>query len=97
MGITDHKGVVLYLNNALVEMWGYSSPEEIVGRQFAGFWEGPGIYRTMEDLATKGWSMGEDIDKRKDGSLFPVEYKAIMCKNIAEQPRAKSGGLNPIE
>jgi len=86
LGITDHKGVVLYVNNALMEMWGYSSPEDIIGRQLAEFWEGPNIYRTMEDLATKGWSMGEDIGKRKDNSLFPVEYKAIMCNNIDGKP-----------
>ena len=91
VGITDHKGVLLYVNNALVEMWGYSSPEEIIGRQLAEFWEGPGIYRTMEDLATKGWSKGEDIGKRKDGSLFPVEYKAIMCKNIDGKPQYMLG------
>ena len=47
-----------------MEMWGYSSPEDIIGRQLAEFWEGPGIYRTMEDLANKGWLMGEDIGKR---------------------------------
>ena len=86
IGITDLKGVILYVNNALVEMWGYSSPEEIIGRQLNDFWEGPGIYRTMEDLAAKGWSMGEDIGKRKDDSFFPVEYKAIMCKNIDGKP-----------
>ena len=86
VGITDHKGVLLYVNNALEEMWGYSGPGDIIGRQLAEFWEGPGIYRTMEDLATKGWSMGEDIGKRNDGSLFPVEYKAIICKNIDGNP-----------
>jgi len=86
VGITDQKGVLLYVNNALMEMWGYSSPEEIIGRQLDEFWEGPGIYRTMKDLATKGWSTGEDIGKRKDNSLFPVEYKAIMCKDIDGKP-----------
>ena len=86
VGITDHKGVILYVNNALMEMWGYSIPEEIIGRQLTDFWEGPGIYRTMEDLATKGWSMGEDIGKRKDDSLFPVEYKAIICNDIDGKP-----------
>ena len=86
VGITDHKGVILYVNNALMEMWGYSIPEEIIGRQLTDFWEGPGIYGTMEDLATKGWSMGEDIGKRKDDSLFPVEYKAIICNDIDGKP-----------
>jgi two-component system, cell cycle sensor histidine kinase and response regulator CckA len=86
VGITDHQGVILYVNNALGEMWGYSSPEDTIGRQLAEFWEGPGIYRTMEDLAAKGWSMGEDIGKRKDGSLFPVDYKAIMCTDFDGKP-----------
>ena len=86
VGITDQKGVVLYVNNALVETWGYSDPEDIIGRQLAEFWEGPGIYGTMEDLATKGWSMGKDIGKRKDDSLFPVGYKAIMCKDVDGKP-----------
>ena len=91
VGITDPKGALLYVNKAFMEMWGYSSPEEIIGRQAAEFWEGPGVYKTMEDLATKGWSKGEDIGKRKDGSLFPVEYKAIMCKNIDGKPQYMLG------
>ncbi len=30
--------------------------------------------------------MGEDIGKKKDNSLVPVEYKAIMCNNIDGKP-----------
>ena len=86
LGITNNNGVLLYVNNALSELWGYSSPEEMIGRPLVEFWEGPGISKTMEDLATKGWSSGEDIGKRKDNSLFPVEYKATLCNDIDGNP-----------
>ena len=86
MGIADHNGMMIYVNGPLVKMWGYSSEKEIIGKSLTEFWEGDGIFRTIDDLINTGWSMGEDIGKRKDGSLFNAEYVAIMCKDNGGEP-----------
>ena len=86
MGITDQNGIMIYVNDPLVKMWGYSSEKEILGRGLAEFWESDGIFSTIDDLINTGWSMGEDIGRRKDGSLFNAEYVAIMCKDNNGEP-----------
>jgi PAS domain S-box-containing protein len=86
LGITDQKGIIIYVNDPLLKMWGYSSEKEIIGRGLAEFWEGDGIFSTIDDLINTGWSMGEDIGKRKDGSLFNADYVAIMCKDNNGEP-----------
>ena len=86
VGITDLEGRMVYVNDSLVRMWGYSNRDEILGRPLPDFWEGEGIARTVEDLRTKGVSTGEDIGRKKDGSLFPVEYSASMLKDGQGNP-----------
>ena len=86
MGITDHNGILIYGNDPLVKMWGYSSDKEIIGRYLPEFWEGDGILSTIDDLINNGWSTGEDIGKRKDGSLFNAEFVAIMCRDNNDNP-----------
>jgi len=86
MGITDPEGKMIYVNSALVKLWGYSHENEILGGFLPEYWEGDGIYKTIEDLMTKGWSTGEDTGKKKDGSLFDLEYVAIMCKDDTGKP-----------
>jgi len=86
MGITDRNGMVIYANDPLVKMWGYSSDKEMIGKWLPEFWEGDGIFRTIDDLINNGFSKGEDIGKKKDGSLFNAEYVAIMCKDNNDEP-----------
>jgi PAS domain S-box-containing protein len=86
IGITDIGGRLIYVNDACVNMWGYDSPDEIVGRSLAEFWEGDGALRTVQELHEKGAYLGEDIAKRKDGSLFHVQLSASMIKDEAGKP-----------
>jgi PAS domain S-box-containing protein len=81
IGITDLAGNIIYVNEPLVKMWGYSNKEEIIGGCLPKFWDGDRIFKTIEDLESKGFSTGEDRGKRKDGSVFDVYYVAILCKS----------------
>ena len=58
LGITDQNGIMIYVNDPLVKMWGYSSEKEILGRGLAEFWESDGIFSTIDDLINKGLSNG---------------------------------------
>lgn len=70
--LTDPSGVILYINAADANMHGYTS-EELIGKNVRIFstsrhWKVLGI-EEMKSL--KSWRR-ESINRRKDGSLFPV-------------------------
>lgn len=96
IGITDLTGTVLYVNRALVRMWGFASPDEMVGRQLSEFWEGAGILRTVEALNGIGHAGGEDLAKRKDGSVFPVQFSATRVADPSGHPRFLFGSFVDI-
>ena len=96
IGITDIEGTLMYVNDSLVEMWGYESADEILGRKLPEFWEGEGIFKTIEALREKGGRIGEDIGKRKDGSVFDVQFSASMIKDEAGTPLYMFGSFLDI-
>jgi len=87
IGITDLEGKLIYVNDTIVKMWGYEDKEEILGRYLPEFWEDEGIHETIKALQKKGARIGEDIGKRKDGSLFYVDYMASVIRDRSGQPR----------
>jgi PAS domain S-box-containing protein len=96
IGIADLEGTMMYVNDSLVEMWGYESADEILGRNVVEFWEGEGIFKTIEALREKGGRIGEDIGKRKDGSVFDVAFAASMIKDEAGKPLYMFGSFIDI-
>jgi len=86
IGIADPNGKLIYVNEPLAQLWGFSDKREIVGRSLIDFWEGDGIYKTMKDLQQQGWSQGIDIGKKRDGTFVNVAYNAIMCSNANNEP-----------
>jgi len=96
IGITDLKGTMIYVNEAAVKIWGYKSNEEIIGRSLPEFWEGDGIYKTIEALEKKGFRFGEDMGKRKDGSPFPVQFSASIVKDNEGNPKYIFGSFIDI-
>jgi len=96
IGITDLQGKLIYVNDSCVKMWGYHSKEEMLGRLLPEFWEGDGIFRTVKELREKGTAEGEDIGKRKDGSLFYVEFAASMVKDETGNPAFMFGSFFDI-
>jgi PAS domain S-box-containing protein len=96
IGITDLEGTIIYVNNSLVTMWGYGSAGEILGRPLPEFWEGDRVFQTVKELQKQGWSSGEDIGKRKDGSLFNVQFFGSMIKDEAGTPLYMCGSFIDI-
>jgi PAS domain S-box-containing protein len=93
IGITDMEGKLIYVNDKIVEMWGFGHKNEILGRYLPEFWEGEGVLETIETLRKKGARIGEDTGKRKDGSLFYVDYIASVIKDRSGQPRYMFGSF----
>jgi len=74
--ITDSKGTIEYVNPALVSMTGYS-PDELLGKKSSilnSAAQNDSYYKEMWSAISAGkrWS-GSLVDRRKDGSFYPVE------------------------
>ena len=93
IGMTDLEGRLIYINESAVKLWGYDHKQEMIGRFLPEFWEGRGIFKTIEALHCKGYSKGEDIAKRKNGSLFDVQYSASLIRDEFGEPLAMFGSF----
>jgi PAS domain S-box-containing protein len=96
VGIADLEGKLIYVNDSLLKMWGFENREEVLGRNLPEFWEGEGVLKTVQELREKGWSIGEDVGKRKDGSLFSVQYFASMIRDESGHPLYMYGSFLDI-
>ena len=96
VGMTDLEGILIYVNEAAAKLWGYHNKNEMLGRFLPEFWGGEQINKTFEDLHCKGYSQGEDIGTRKDGSQFDVEYSATIIRDDFGEPLAMFGSFFDI-
>ena len=82
--ITDHMGVIEYVNPAFTRITGYTSGEAI-GKNpsiLKSDLQDPSYYQEMWETISRGniWK-GTLIDRKKDGSYFPVMMTVSPVKN----------------
>ena len=82
--ITNHDGVIEYVNPAFTTITGYT-PGEAIGQKpsiLKSDLQDPTYYREMWETITKGdvWK-GTLIDRKKDGSYFPVMMTVSPVKD----------------
>lgn len=86
IGIANTSGQMVYVNNALVTMWGYDRPEDVLGRRVDEFFVGDTIHKTLAKLSNGGAADGEDVGLRKDGSSINVRFSATILPDSEGQP-----------
>lgn len=96
IGMSDLEGRLIYVNDAAVKLWRYDNKQEMLGRSLSEFWEGDRISLTIEELHCKGFSAGQDLAKRKDNSVFNVEYSANLIRDENGKPLAMFGAFVDI-
>lgn len=96
IGIADTEGRMVYVNNALVHMWGYTRPEELLGRSVTEFFDGDTILQTLEELRRGGTVQGLDRGRRRDESIFPVRFAATILPDPTGQPAYLFGSFVDI-
>ncbi|MEM9543048.1 MAG: PAS domain S-box protein [Cyanobacteria bacterium P01_E01_bin.42] len=87
-----------YLNRAHVTMFGYTSPEELLGQSWQMFYNAEEIQRFQRDILPRveqqGTWRGEAKGKRKDGSYFPQDLSLTLteagtivciCRDISDR------------
>ncbi|MGB2957599.1 MAG: PAS domain S-box protein, partial [Bacteroidota bacterium] len=91
--LTDLEDTILYVNDAFMTTYGYAE-EEILGKNI-DMLRGPDVPREVKEeilpsTLSGGW-YGEIINRRKDGSVFPVELWTSMVRNDDGEPVALVG------
>jgi len=77
--IADLNGNVTYVNDSLVNMWGFDNQDEILGRDTLDFFENKEkTQKVINKLLENGRWKGELRGKRKDGSTIDVFLSANL-------------------
>jgi PAS domain S-box-containing protein len=95
MAIADMEGNLIHVNQAWVEMHGYESSEELVGRNLSIFHDPEQLKSKVEPfnkmVMENGYNKGEVGHIRKDGTSFPTLMTTTLLKDENGKPIALSG------
>ncbi|MDX1969598.1 MAG: PAS domain S-box protein, partial [Planctomycetaceae bacterium] len=91
---TDPLGQVREVNAAFLKLFGYPSPEEVLGRHAAAFCAEPNFAAEVIDaLHARGEWFGELVAKRRDGSLFDLQMSATLLCDADGRPLMLMGSM----
>ena len=87
MAISDLDGKLTYVNPAFYKLWGYSSPDEVIGKPAVSFWHTGDKASEVVDAIHKcgGWT-GELTAFTKSGEKPDIQVSASLVKDINGQP-----------
>ncbi|MBD3183347.1 PAS domain S-box protein, partial [Candidatus Poribacteria bacterium] len=87
VAFVDLEGNLTYVNKAFLEMWGYKSVDEVLGKPATKFWLlGKAASAVMEACRSLGSSTGELIAVKKNGITLDVYISANMVYDDNEAP-----------
>ncbi len=87
ISLNDMNGIITYVNRASLDMWGYDSAQELIGKSVTSVWkadENRGL--ALSKIKTEGRWRGERTAVRKDGSEFEVELLGSLILDESGQP-----------
>jgi PAS domain S-box-containing protein len=77
VAILDRRGQFLFVNEAHARVYGYASPEELIGRSYRDLYSEAQLARLENEVMPAFWRAGhwrgELVGRRRDGSTFPQE------------------------
>lgn len=88
VAISDLSGKITYVNPAFLIMWGYSSANEVIGKQSIQFWKSPEMAKDIiSKLFEQGTWQGELVAEKKDGSEFHTLLSANLIYDLEGNPK----------
>lgn len=95
--MADLTGQLTYVNRAFLDLWGYDSEEEVIGRSITEFWQSSEeAAAIMNDLQKNGSWIGEMVSRRKDDSSCYIYLAASTVFNDQGQPICIMGSFMDI-
>ena len=97
IGLTDLEGNLTYVNKALLEMWGYSDDDEVIGKSVQTFiHHGTEAVEVIKELREEGFYVGEITGVSKDGALFKALVSASIVTDESNKPICMMGSFIDI-
>ncbi len=97
IAMADLEGKVTYVNQSLLNLWGYSDKTEILGKNVADFWESPDrVKRGLAALHNRGQWIGELAGKHSNGSVFYVDGVASLIYDEKGKPLCMQASFSDI-
>jgi|GEM_PF-706014 PAS domain S-box-containing protein len=99
VSITDKDDIILFVNDSFLKTYGYSE-NELIGKHISIVRAKESLpannYETIiKDTLVGGWK-GELINKKKDGTLFPISLSTSIIKDHKNNPIALIGVATDI-
>jgi PAS domain S-box-containing protein len=87
IAISDLQGNLTYVNPAFVVMWGYNSPDEVLGKPASGFWQTKQqADEVIMAIRQNGVWNGEMVAVNKDKKPFDVQVSSRIVRDSSGQP-----------
>lgn len=84
IAIADAAGSITYVNDSLLQIWGFDHESQVVGRPATEFWQTEAdASAVIETLRRDGRWVGELKGKKADGTLFDVQVWASAVRGEA--------------
>lgn len=83
VAIADASGILSYVNDALLRLWGYASDAEVVGRRATEFFDADALGDVGRALFDEGAWQGELSASMKDGTPFDIELSANAMRDAS--------------
>jgi two-component system cell cycle sensor histidine kinase/response regulator CckA len=97
MAIAEFDGNITYVNRAFLDMWGYESDDQVLGRPFVSLWKsGKEAAEIVDTLYKNGSWFGELTAKRKNDSLFNAQVAANIVMDKAGKAVCMMGSFLDI-
>lgn len=97
IAIADLHGRLTYVNKSLLDLWGYSTSQDVLGKQIFSFLKSPGEgLHAIRMLKKHGEWSGELQGLKKDGSLLMVEILANVVSNPAGEPISLTASFTDV-
>lgn len=97
VALSDLEGKLTYVNDSFIEMWGYASRDEVLGKSVFDFWKSKKqVTSVLEATLKKRGARGELVALRKDGSTFTAEMSITLVINDDDRPLCVMGSFIDI-
>ncbi len=93
--ITDHRNVILFVNQAFLATYGFSE-EELIGKPIDIVNSSSGRVQNVLDETLRGSWQGELVNRKKDGTEFPVYLSTSVVRDDTGEAIALVGVATDI-